>query len=382
MRGNISRRGKQSWRLKFDVETDPVTGERQTRFVTVRGKRQDAERELTRLLTATDAGTLVEPSRITVAEALRTWLGNAHSLAGKTAERYQQLAEQQIIPHLGAIALQKLRPAQIADWHQRLLAAGGKDGRPLSSSTVTQAHRVLHRLLALALKGETVARNVASVITPPKIEAEEIGCLAADQIGLVLAALANHWLYPIVALALASGSRRGELLALRWNDIDLSGATLRVERSLEETKNGLRFKVPKTKYGRRTITLPPNAIETLRAHRRRQLELRMALGLGKPDTDALVFCTPDGAPMAPSRVSGAWRDVVAAKKLPRVSFHSLRHAHASALIARGTDVVTVSRRLGHGSPVVTLSVYSHIFEKGDGGAAAAIEAAMQTDKER
>ena len=162
----------------------------------------------------------------------------------------------------------------------------------------------------------------------------------------------------------------------------MDNAALRIERSLEETKAGLRFKVPKTRYGRRTITLPPSAIEALRAHRRRQLELRVALGQGKPDTGALVFCTIDGEPIAPSRISGAWRDAVVAKKLPRVSFHSLRHAHASALIARGTDVVTVSRRLGHGSLVVTLSVYSHIFEKTDAGAAAAIEAAMQTDKER
>ena len=176
----------------------------------MRGRRQDAERELTRLLTAADAGTLVEPHKLTVAECLRTWLSSAHGLAGTTLDRYQRLASQQIIPHLGNIPIQKLRPAQVADWHQNLLMAGGQDGRPLSPRTVKQAHAVLRRLLALALKGETVSRNVAGAISPPKIEAGEIECLAADQIGPVLAAMASHWLYPIVTLALATGARRGE----------------------------------------------------------------------------------------------------------------------------------------------------------------------------
>jgi integrase len=115
MKGCIVRRGKLSWRVKFDIPTN--AGRRETRYFTVRGKRQDAERELAKLLNAAHGGTLVEQSKITVAEYLRSWLSGAHGLAGKTAERYRQLAEQQIIPHLGGIALQKLRPAQIADWH-------------------------------------------------------------------------------------------------------------------------------------------------------------------------------------------------------------------------------------------------------------------------
>ena len=129
MRGTIVRRGKSSWRLKFDVGTDPITAKRQTRYVTVRGKRQDAERELARLLNEVHKGTLVEPSKVTVAEYLRAWLDSVHGLSLKTLERYRQLAEQQIIPHLGAVALQKLRPAQVQDWHGTIRRAGGKGGR-------------------------------------------------------------------------------------------------------------------------------------------------------------------------------------------------------------------------------------------------------------
>ena len=122
MAGSIIRRGPNSWRLKFEAgDRDPVTGKRQTRYVTMRGTKRDAQRELTALLAAVDNGTAVDPSRLTVAEHLRDWLRNANHLANKTRERYSALAEQQIIPHLGGIALQKLRPAHIADWHTTLL---------------------------------------------------------------------------------------------------------------------------------------------------------------------------------------------------------------------------------------------------------------------
>ena len=176
--------------------------------------------------------------------------------------------------------------------------------------------------------------------------------------------------------------RRGELLALRWEDIDLKHATLKVERSLEETAAGLRFKGPKTAHGRRTITLPASAIDVLGTHRRQQLELRMALGQGRPERSALVFSTIEGAPLSPDNLSRDWRRVTLAKGLPRVKFHSLRHSHASALIASGLDVLTVSRRLGHGSPTVTLTTYAHLFSKTDVAAANAIEAMLRTPRER
>jgi integrase len=177
VRGNITRRGKSSWRLKFDAGRDLMTGKRQTRYVTVRGKRQDAERELVRFLNEIHSGTLIDPSKVTVAQHLRAWLEVAPGLSQKTVERYWQLAEQQIIPHLGTIALQKLKPAHIQDWHGKLLRAGGKGGNPLSTRTIGHAHRVLHRALQLALDGEMLLRNVAGRISPPKVEAKEVEIL-------------------------------------------------------------------------------------------------------------------------------------------------------------------------------------------------------------
>jgi integrase len=380
MRGNITRRGRSSWRIKFDV--DAAGGRRQTRYVTVRGRRQDAERELARLISATHDGTLVEPSRATVADHIRTWLSGPHGLAPTSVQRYWQLAEQQIIPHLGAVPLQKLKPAHVADWHGKLLKAGGVTGRALAARTVGHAHRVLRLLLARAVTNEIIPRNVAGVVKPPKVEETEVGILQADQIAVVLSALAGHALEPIVVLALGSGARRGEILALRWQDLDLDGATVRIERSLEQTRAGLRPKAPKTKHGRRLVTLPAFAVEALRAHRRRTLELRIALGRGKLADDALVFSRLDGSPLPPNDLSRDWRRFVKARGLPAVAFHALRHTHVSALINSKIDLLTISRRIGHSSPVVTLRVYAHMFQNTDAVAATAIENALRTSKER
>jgi integrase len=142
----------------------------------------------------------------------------------------------------------------------------------------------------------------------------------------------------------------------------------KVERSLEQTKAGLRFKCPKTKHSRRTISLPPSAVAMLGQYRKEQLELRLQLGMGKPDAEALVFSNHDAAPISPNRFSVTWR-----RAIPQITFHALRHSHASALIAGGVDVVTVSRRLGHSNPTITLSVYAHLFSETDTKAAAAIE---------
>jgi len=394
-RGNITRRGKSSWRLKFDLGADPVTGKRQTEFVTVRGTKKEAEAELSKRLHQIDGGAYVSNSKETVAQHVRTWLDSNADLAATTRERFGKLVENQIVPHIGSLILQQLRPAQVTAWHNTLRKEGGTDGGPLSPATVRQAHRVLHLALARAFEDEKISRNVAAGRKLPKAESADIQILQQGQIAPLLEALQGHWLSPIATVAVGSGMRQGEIMGLRWTDVDLEKGLLRVERSLEETRaTGLRFKPPKTKAGTRTISLPASVVDALKAHRKRQLEQRLALGLGKPDKDALVFCGPEGEAIAPSRVSGAWRDAIdrfrkpgengapASLDIPKVRFHDLRHTHASALIAGGLDVVAISRRLGHASPVVTLSVYAHLFKKSDEGAAAAIEAAMRTGAEQ
>jgi len=154
------------------------------------------------------------------------------------------------------------------------------------------------------------------------------------------------------------------------------GARIRVEQSLEETKSGLRFKPPKTKYGRRTIALASSVVAELRLHWKRQQEQRLRLGTGKIPDDGLALPRWDGSPRSPNSVTKEWIRAVRELKLPSISLHALRHTHASQLIASGMDVLTISRRLGHGSPTITLGVYGHLFSNTDERAAQIIEAAF------
>jgi integrase len=231
---------------------------------------------------------------------------------------------------------------------------------------------------------EIISRNVAHPVPPPKAEAAEAPVLNGEQIADVLAKLYGYGgrhgslpLHAIATLAIGTGMRRGEICGLTWGAVDLEKATVRVERSLEETTSGLRLKSPKTAHGRRTISLPVSVVAILREHRNRQLEQRLALGLGRLEDGDLVFRMADGSPYPPDKLSRDWGHAVRDRKLPPANFHTLRHSHASALIAAGVDIVTVSRRLGHGSPAITLRIYAHAFSANkDEAAARAIETAM------
>ncbi|MEX2451678.1 MAG: site-specific integrase [Rhodospirillales bacterium] len=250
----------------------------------------------------------------------------------------------------------------------------------LSIRSIRAAHSVLRTVLNHAARIEIVERNVAAIIKPPSLQRREIKILTSEQIAAALEGVKTHpSLFPVVALALGTGMRRGEIAALRWSDIDLdrnSGASVRIERSLEQTGKGLRIKSTKTAAGRRTVSLPQFVVDALRAHRLEQKKLQMALGAGKLPKDSPVFGDHEGNWILPSAISDRWREAVVNRGLPKVTFHALRHSHASALIAAGLDVISVSRRLGHASPSLTLSVYGHLFTNNDDKAAAAIDAAL------
>ena len=361
--GGIDARGLDRWRLRWRVD-----GKRLTK--SFHGSISDARKELRRLIKNADDGQHVVPTSLTIADYLRAWLDTDRGISPKTRERYQQLAERQIIPHLGRTALQKLRPSHVAEWHASLLA------NDLAARTVGHAHRVLHRGLERAVAFEIISRNIAHVVPPPKVERAEVAILSADQIAEAMRRIEDHPLHPIAALAVATGMRRGEICGLAWSSLDLEGAMVRVECSLEETAAGLRIKPPKTRYGLRIISLPKSTVAILREHSRRQLEQRLLRGCGRPEAKDLVFTLADCSPYPPDKLSRDWGNLVRDRKLPRVMFHALRHSHASALIAAGVDIVTVSKRLGHGSPAITLGVYAHLFNKTDDIAAQAIERAL------
>lgn len=380
MKGNITRRGEKSWRIKFDKGRDPVTRKRIIEYVTVRGTKRDAQAKLNDLLSAVNNGTYVEKTKVTVADHMRARLAQWQAdgdISPKTAERYGELVENQIVPHIGNLTIQQLDFAAIENWQATLRKVGRRDGKGgIAARTIGHAHRILGKALDDAIALRLVFRNEAKAKGAPKVDSEEIVILNEVTLKKLLAGLPGHALAAPITVSLFTGMRRGELLALRWSHVDLDGKTIRVVAALEETRAGLRFKEPKTQSGTREVSLPDIVVDALRDHRRKQLEQRMAMGAGKMDDDALVFPTWDWQPRSPRRFSKDWATAALALKVPEVTLQALRHTHASMLIDQGLDVVAISKRLGHASPAITLKVYAHLFRKDDGKAAAAINAAL------
>ena len=384
MRGHIRRRGKETWELKFDAPRDG--GGRRTSYASFKGSKRQAQAELTRLLAQAAGGGHVDPSGLTVGEYLRTRFAHWKAtgvISARTAQRYQQLIDNQINPYIGTRPLQRLSPHDLETWHTKLMTSGrkGRNGRPdgesgVSSRTIGHAHRVLAKALRDAMKHELVVRNVCTIERAPKVVAEEIEILTPQQLNDLPALLHGHVLEALAMVALHTGMRRGELLALKWGNVDLENEEMiRVRESLEQTREGLRFKPPKSKAGVRDIKLPAIVVDVLQAHRTRELERRFMLGQGRPGSNDLVFPSANGTPREPDAISSAWSKLSHELGLD-ISFHALRHTHASYLIDLGIDVVTISKRLGHSSPAVTLQIYAHLFRKDDSKAAAAIDKAL------
>jgi integrase len=392
MKGQVQRRGKNSWRIRFDLGRK-ADGTRDYQYVTVRGKRAEAEQKLAEMLAAVGKGEFVKPSKITVTDWINqrvdAWV-SAGEIGGTTEEGYRRNVDSYIVPQLGTRTIQSLKPLDLDRWHTKLRAKG------LSARTIGSAHRVLSKALREAVKFDVAVKNVASSPAggqrAPKVARVEMEILTETEVTSVLDKLRarherrghrgrphqlGHTLYPKVIIALFTGMRRGEILALRWRNVDLDAGIIRVREALEETRrHGVKFKETKTDAGRRDISLPNVVADALKEHRREQLEVRMQRGLGRLTADTLLFPALDGGPQSPNNLSGDWREFRTAVSAPGVGFHALRHTHASMLIAAGIDIVEISKRLGHASPEITLRVYGHMFRSDDSKSAAAINATL------
>ena len=377
MSGSIRRRGAHSWELKIELDRDH-TGQRRRRFVSFRGTRKAAATELARLISQEAVGEGIDPTRETLAEFAVRWDRDWLSLnvSPKSLERYQQIIRLYVLPHIGGIRMQKLRAAHLVELYARLSRGGGHEGQPLAPASVGYVHRVLHRMLGHAHAWDIVATNVAGLVSPPSVPETEINILNEAQIGAVLRHLEGRSLRPIVALLLGTGCRRGEALALRWKDLDLDQGSVRIERSIEETKGNLRVKEPKTRHGRRNVSIPPWLVAELRAHRARQQERRLALGQGGATPNDLVFPRWDGSIRSPHGVSQKFAQAMTALGID-CTLHGLRHTAVSLLIAGGADILQISRRIGHANAATTLRIYAHALKNTDTRAAEIMEAAFR-----
>ena len=376
MRGHIRKRGR-SWAIVVDRGRDG-RGRRRQRWHTVQGTKRDAQRELARLPHELNTGAYLEPTRITMCEYLERWLADyaKTNVNPKTFERYREIVRLHLIPALGGCPLVKLQPLHIQAYYSQAIQSGRRDGKHgLAAQTVLHHHRVLREALMHAQRWQLIVRNPADLVEPPRPPRKEAKVLDVHQAGDLLAALDGHRLYNPVLLALTTGMRRGEIRALRWPDVDFEAGTLTVRKSLQQTNEGVAFKTPKSGKGR-TVALPPMAVEVLGAHRVAQAEQRLALGGAYANND-LVFARPDGHPWEPDSFTSSFSAFVRRARLPHITFHGLRHTHATLLLTKGIHPKVVSERLGHSKVGFTLDIYAHVLPGMQKEAARRIEAALK-----
>ena len=280
----------------------------------------------------------------------------------KTMEGYRYIVEKHVIPTLGMYPLAKLRSLHIQKYYKEKLEGGRIDGKGgLSAQSVRHHDRLLNVALKRGRSLGLIAQNPVEDVKRPQVADRDVDVLDDGEIARLLGAAESTHLYGPIFLALTTGLRRGEILGLRWQDVDFDRAALAVRQSLEQTNAGLRIKAPKTKKGRRNVSLPAVTVEWLRAHKRQQARERLSLGLGKSKAD-LVFTEVDGGFWPPDKLSRQFGNLVRGGGLSSVTFHGLRHTHITNLLKEGVHPKIASERAGHSSVAVTMDIYSHVVE--------------------
>jgi integrase len=279
VKGHIRERSPGHWAIVVDLR-DPATGQRKRKWHSFRGTKREAQVECARLVSEIHGGTYLAPDKTTVAQFLECWLEHAKpTIAPRTYERYTEIARKNLVPRLGAIVLTKLRPAQISQAYSKALASGRRDGKGgLSPRTVHHCHRILKQALGLAVRWQMLARNPCDAVDPPKVGRAKRGVYDIGQTAELIEAMRGTRMFIPTVLAALLGLHRGELAALRWRNIDLAAGQLAVVESAEQTRTGVRYKDPKS--GRsRTVAMSATVITELRAHRLRQAEELLRLGV-------------------------------------------------------------------------------------------------------
>lgn len=285
-------------------------------------------------------------------------------------------------PALGSIILPQLRPLAIQEYYQKALESGRKDGGGgLSAQTVLHHHRVLRLALQQAMRWQLVARNPADAVEPPRARRKPVEVPSEAEVAWLLEASEGSRVHIPILLAVGAGMRRGEILALQWEHVNLPARTLTIARSLSETPDGVEFKEPKSHKGRRTLALPPFVCDALKQHLAEQQERRELLGEAYAEGD-LVCCREDGSIWPPSAFTSAYRALLRRRNVRNVNFHALRHAHASQLLKAGISPKVISERLGHSKVGFTLDTYAHLLAGMDEEAATRLDVAMRDARQK
>lgn len=358
-----------TWTAIVEGGNDPVTGKRKQIKKTFRTQKE-ARDWRTKTLHELRVGVYIEDSIATLQEYLMEWLKAVEpNVRVSTADRYRRIVMNNLVPDLGAIPLGKLTPIHVQQFHSRCQASG------LSNSTIALYHGVLHKALEQAVKWQMLGRNVCHAVESPKRVSPEMKTWDLSQVRWFLDATSFDTLAALWRLAVSTGMRRGELLALRWGDVDVDRGELSVRRTITRGQNGLTTGEPKTAKGKRSISLPASCVTALKKHRISQTRVRLNLGPVWQDND-LVFERGNGDVLHPNIVSSRFRKLCEQTELPKIRFHDLRHTAATLMLANGEHPKIVQERLGHSDISMTLNLYSHVLPSMQRDAADRIEAML------
>jgi len=362
VKDGIVKRGA-TWSYVVRV-ADPATGRTRPRWVGGFGTEDAAKAARDQARVDARSGRYVDRDGITVGEYLLEWLdGAAGTVKPKTMAGYRYNLEHWVLPRIGGLRLQALRPARISTLYRDLALSGGHNGRPLSASSVATVHRTLRVALGDAVTvAHLIAANPADVAKRPRMDRSEVVKLwTTGQLATFLATAETHRLYAFYRLAAYTGARRGELLFLRWEDIDLDGREVAINGS-ESVVDGQRVEGTTKGDRARVVSIDAGTVAVMREHRMRQLAERLKAGGLWTDTDH-VFVSECGGLLSPDTVSQRMPRLVKAAGLPHARLHDLRHLHATTLLLAGVPVHVVANRLGHRDASITLRVYAHVLRR-------------------
>lgn len=376
--GSIEKRtakgGMISYRVTVELPPDAVTGIRERKRGTFRTKKE-AEKARAGWVTEVDSGIVVKNTTMTVAELCAQWLDvKRPALKPRTLVHYEYTIAARIKPSIGSLSVQRVSPATIDTLYALLRSEG------CSEDAVHRCHQRLLQIFDYAVKRRILAVNPMLAIDAPTVRTAAPTILSAPQIQRFLTYAATDGYNPLWLLLVQSGMRRGEALGVRWQDVDLDAGKLRVRQCVEALDGAAHITTPKTASALRTITLFPESMAALKAHKAVQNTERLRAGASWRDLD-LIFATPTGGPLNPNNVL---RNLAVVQKkanvphdgvsvppdavLPRFDIHDLRHTHATHLLQAGWSIPTVSRRLGHANPGITMTIYAHALSDTQGEA--------------
>ena len=371
MAGSMRQRGNNSWQLRVHAGRDDSTGRKRYVERTFRGTKREASKALAAMVADVDQRPVGSGGKGTVAALCREWLAHSSpSFSPKTVEITRMYIEDPIIPVLGSIPVAKLTPADLDRFYRQLLEVGRSRG-PYAPATIRRVHGIIRRALTQGVRWGWITHNPAIDASPPRVPMRELKPPDPDQVARLfrVALESDPELATFIMLAASSGARRGELLALRWSDIDLDRGRLSIERGIVRVGSDLIEQGTKTHQGRR-ISLDAGTLSALEDHHARATERANEAG-STVTSESFVFShAVDGStPWHPDSTSRAFRKICEQVGITGIRLHDLRHYVATRLLTAGVDVRTVAGRLGHRNPSTTLNVYSHFVPETDQEAA-------------